>query len=254
MVVGFVAVEYDGSMQHYRVRESNAHAWVEVRTGEWSWSTVDPTPASTLETLADTNRGWGDSFRWLYDGIDFLWRTQVVAFDATAQRSLLRGAGETFTDSLKSVVSTVGDWLETLARQFEAGGIGRLWAVSVVVTLAGMLTTAVLLSRRERRRRRLLRLDELPPPERRRLRRDAGFFADALRMLESSGVGKPEWRPPRLHSEWLRGVNRRAGESFGELVVRYYEIRFGGRTPSRTEQTETAALLRRLESGLRRGS
>lgn len=252
MVVGFVAVEYDGSARHYVVRESNAHAWVEVRTGTWSWTTVDPTPASTLETLSEPGRRWGDSLRWLYDGIDFLWRTQVVAFDSNAQRSLVRGAGDRVTQAAKGLLAALGSWMDTLARQFEAGGIGRVWAISVVITLAGMIATAVLLSRRGRRRRRLLRLDEVPVRERRRLKRDGVFFADALQMLEAAGLAKPEWRPPRLHSEWLVSVNRGAGEAFGALVERYYNIRFGGVAPSRTDQTETTALLRRLESGLRR--
>lgn len=254
VVVGFACVEYDGSMRRFIVRESNAHAWVEVRTGTWSWTTVDPTPASTLESIARSERRWGDSLRWLYDGVDFLWRTQVVAFDSNAQRSLLRGAGDRVADAARGVGATVGDWLETLSRQFEAGGIGRLWAVSVVVTLSGMIATAVLLSRRERRRRRLLRLDEVPRGERRRVRRDGAFFADALQLLESAGLGKPEWRPPQLHSAWLMSTHRAAGESFAALVQHYYDIRFGGREPSRTDQTETAVLLRRLEAGLRRAS
>ncbi len=254
LVVGFVAVEFDASTRQMPVRENNAHAWVEVRTGPWTWITVDPTPSSTLESLAGQGRGWGDSMRWFYDGIDFLWRTQVVAFDASAQRSLLRGAGDRVTELARGAMATVGDWLDTLSRQFEAGGIGRLWAVSVVVTLAGMIATAVLLSRRERRRARLLRLEELPAPERRRLRRDGAFFADALRMLEAAGVGKPEWRPPQLHSEWLAATDAASGESFARIVEHYYAVRFGGRVPSRSDQTETAALLRRLESGLRRAS
>lgn len=278
VVVGFVAVEYDGGEQRYIVRENNAHAWVEVRTGEWNWSTVDPTPTATLELLADAGRSWTDPLRWVYDGIDYLWRTRVVAFDAPTQTTLLRGSGERIAEWFRAGMTQLGDWMELLAERFEAGGIGRLWAISVVVTLVGGVATMVLLARRERRWRRMLRLDELPNAERRRLRRDAGFFADALLALERHGLAKPESRPPLMHADRLReaetgsgdaggasgagsagdgaaprGVERGVGDAFARLTELYYAIRFGGAVPSRSTQTEAAALLRRLDSALSRG-
>lgn len=252
VVVGFVAVEYDETAMAYLVRENNAHAWVEVRTGDWTWSTVDPTPADTLTSLADAGRTWTDSLRWVYDGIDFLWRTRVVAFDAGAQSSILQGGGERFGAWLRSAMARLGDGLETLSRQFEAGGVGRIWAVSVVVALLGAAAIAVLLSRRERRWKRLLRLDEIPSSQRRRVRREARFFADAMLMLEGAGAAKPDWRPPLLHAEKVRSVDRGAGDAFARITEIYYEIRFGGAVPSQSSQTEVASLLRRLEAGLRR--
>jgi len=254
VVVGFVALEYDESARQYIVRENNAHAWVEVRTGEWIWSTVDPTPAATLSSLADAGRSWTDSLRWLYDGVDFMWRTRVVAFDANAQSSILRGTSDRFGEWLRGAVTGIGNSLETLSRQFESGGVGRIWAVSVVVTLIGAAATAILLSRRERRWRRLLRLEELPVRERRRVRRDARFFADALVLLESAGAAKPDWRPPLLHADTIRTVDRGAGDAFARLTEIYYGIRFGGDESSRSAQSEATALLRRLEAGLRRAA
>jgi len=252
VVVGFVAVEYEAGPRRYVVRENNAHAWVEVRTGDFTWMTVDPTPADTLETLADSGGGWADSLRWVYDGIDFLWRTRIVAFDSSAQTSLLRRVGEQAAESLRDVVAAMGVAVATLARQFGAGGLGTVWSISVIVTLAGMVTTTVLLSRRERRRRRLLRLEEVPAAERRRLRRDGAFFADALQLLERAGVAKPNWRPPLMHAEWLRDRDRASAAAFERLVEIYYGIRFSGVAPSRSAQTEAAAQLRRLQVGLRR--
>lgn len=254
VVVGFVAVEYEPSSSTYVIRENNAHAWVEVRTGDWTWTSVDPTPATTLESLADAGRSWTDPLRWVYDGIDFIWRTRVVSFDSNAQSSILRGSGERLSEWFRRGWSTVGDWFETLSRQFEAGGIGRVWATSVVVALVGAGAVIVLMSRRERRMRRLLRLDEVAGVERRRIRRDARFFADALLLLESAGASKPTWRPPLLHAEHLESLDRGAGEAFGALTNLYYEIRFGGAEPARSTQTDAAALLRRFEAALRRAS
>ncbi|MBX3354612.1 MAG: DUF3488 domain-containing protein [Phycisphaeraceae bacterium] len=250
VVVGFVAVEFESSTSSYIVRELNAHAWVEVRTGPWAWTTVDPTPSATLEALADSSRRWTDPFRWFYDGIDFLWRTRVVAFDAQTQSTMLRGGGERVGEWLRGAVSAVGDWTETVARQFESGGVGRVWAASVVITLVGAVSTVILLRRRERRWRRLLRLDELDGSERRRVRREALFFADALLQLDAAGLAKPETRPPLLHAGVLAKTDAQVGAAFTRLVELYYDIRFAGHAPSRTAQTEAAEHLRRLESAL----
>ena len=37
VITGYVAYEFDPGGQEYIVSESNAHAWVEVRTDDWSW-------------------------------------------------------------------------------------------------------------------------------------------------------------------------------------------------------------------------
>jgi len=252
VVVGFIAIEFEAGSLTYVVRENNAHAWVEVRTGEWAWTTVDPTPVSTLESLADAGRSWSDPLRWVYDGIDFLWRTRVVSFDARAQSSVLRSSGERFSDWARATMALVGDWMETLSRQFDAGGMGRVWSISVVLTLVGAVTTIIVFTRRERRWRRLLRLEELPETERKRVRREGHFFADALLRLESCGAAKPESRTPLRHAEQLAVRDPETGEIFARLTELYYDIRFGGKAPSRSAQSEATVLLRRLDSALLR--
>ena len=44
LVTGYVAIEYDEGIERYIVRESNAHAWSEVRTGPYQWTGLDPSP------------------------------------------------------------------------------------------------------------------------------------------------------------------------------------------------------------------
>ena len=89
VVTGFVAVEYDDALGVYIVRESNAHAWVEVRTGRWSWREFDPTSSEVLDELQAGRRSWADDWRWLYDRADFLWASRFVTSAGT------RGAAST---------------------------------------------------------------------------------------------------------------------------------------------------------------
>ena len=88
VVTGFVAVEYDDTLDHYVVRESNAHAWVEVRVGPINWRQFDPTSTEVLEELQAGRRSWADEFRWIYDRFDFLWNSRIVAFDGDVQATL----------------------------------------------------------------------------------------------------------------------------------------------------------------------
>ncbi|MFZ9880851.1 MAG: transglutaminaseTgpA domain-containing protein [Phycisphaerales bacterium] len=88
VVTGYIALEYDDSAAGYIVRESNAHAWTEVRTGPNSWLAVDATPEETLLIMQQQNRSFADRFRWIYDRIEFLWNSRVVTYDSSTQATL----------------------------------------------------------------------------------------------------------------------------------------------------------------------
>lgn len=252
LVTGFVAAEYDAALGRYIVREANAHAWVEVRTGEWAWTTFDPTPPDTLAAIATANRTWSDSLRWLYDGLDFLWRSRVATFDSSSQTTLLRGAGERLGRTLQDLTTTVSDWAATVGRRAQWAAIGPVWLGSIVMTLAGAVAITVLVMRRERRLRRRLGLMGLTRAARRALRAQATSYLEALEALERHGLGKPEHRPPLAHAEVLAEGAPEAAEAFAHLTRGYYEVRYGMRQPAPSAQADAERSLRTLEAALRR--
>jgi transglutaminase-like putative cysteine protease len=136
VVTGFMATEYDTVSDRYVIRESGAHAWAEVRTGEWQWGTFDPSPIAEVLAIQQANRTWMDSFRWILDPIEFAWNSRFASFDSRAQAELAervgagsRGLGDWASERAKELVDSVNRW-------FRLGAAGTLWLVLVGVTIA----------------------------------------------------------------------------------------------------------------------
>ena len=251
VVTGFIAIEYDEQAAHYIVRESNAHAWTEVRTGEYGWTTVDATPEDTLLRLADENSSFLDRFRWLYGRLEFLWNSRVVAYDSGTQATIADGMQSRWRESLGERLASLFERVRAFGQGFSLGGraIGFWFGVVAIGAAAATLAATIVRVRRQRLRR-ALQLDILPRAERRRVMRDAEFYAEALRLLESAGVAKPDHATPRSHAAELSARDRALGQSFAEIADAYYRIRFGGHSPSRTEADSHHSLLLALRARL----
>jgi len=253
VVTGFMATEYDTVSDRYVIRESGAHAWAEVRTGEWQWGTFDPSPIAEVLAIQQANRTWMDSFRWILDPIEFAWNSRFASFDSRAQAELAervgagtRGLGDWASERAKELVDSVNRW-------FRLGAAGTLWLVLVGVTIAIAVVAAWVVGRRLRRVARDLGAGGESLVDRLALGRDAAFYLDSLDALRRAGAGKPRARTPRAHAEELRSRNPAAGEAFSAIVALFYEIRYGGRTCSRAERVAADAMVDRLRSALGRG-
>lgn len=253
VVTGFMATEYDTVSDRYVVRESGAHAWAEVRTGEWQWGTFDPSPIAEVLAIQQANRTWMDSFRWILDPIEFAWNSRFASFDSRAQAELAervgagtRGLGDWASERAKELVDSVNRW-------FRLGAAGTLWLVLVGLTIAIAVVAAWVVGRRLRRVVRDLGAGGESLVDRLALGRDAAFYLDSLDALRRAGAGKPRSRTPRAHAEELRSRNPAAGEAFSAIVALFYEIRYGGRTCSRAERVAADAMVDRLRSALGRG-
>ena len=253
VVTGFMATEYDTVSDRYVIRESGAHAWAEVRTGEWQWGTFDPSPIAEVLAIQQANRTWMDSFRWILDPIEFAWNSRFASFDSRAQAELAervgagtRGLGDWASERAKELVDSVNRW-------FRLGAAGTLWLVLVGLTIVIAVVAAWVVGRRLRRVVHDLGAGGESLVDRLALGRDAAFYLDSLDALRRAGAGKPRSRTPRAHAEELRSRNPAAGEAFSAIVALFYEIRYGGRTCSRAERVAADAMVDRLRSALGRG-
>ena len=253
VVTGFMATEYDTVSERYVIRESGAHAWAEVRTGEWQWATFDPSPIAEVLAIQQANRTWMDSFRWILDPVEFAWNSRFASFDSRAQAELVdrvgagtRGFGDWASERGRELVDSVNRW-------FRLGAAGTLWLVLVGVTIAIAVVAAWVVGRRLRRVGEELGAGGESLADRLALGRDAAFYLDSLDALRRAGAGKPRGRTPRAHADELRTRNPEAGEAFLAIVGLFYEIRYGGRACSRAERVAADAMVDRLRSALGRG-
>ena len=251
IITGYIAMEYDEATGEYTVRESNAHAWVEVRTGPFAWTTVDATPEDSLRELQEQNRSFADNFRWLYGTIEFLWNSRVVSYDSAAQAAIADRVQSGWRESVGEWVTAVNDRLSALTTRLSLGQAGGVWFAFIALgVLAAGLAPAIVLFRRKRLRR-ALKLDGVPRARRRALLRDASFYADALGELSRAGFSKPDHVTPREHARALEERNPAAGQVFAAVAEEFYRIRFGDWTPPAGHAEEMKSRVFALRQALR---
>jgi hypothetical protein len=253
VVTGYMATEYDTVSDRYVIRESGAHAWAEVRTGEWQWGTFDPSPIAELLAIQQANRTWMDSFRWVLDPIEFAWNSQFASFDSRAQAELVERVGSGTRGTGEWIAERSKDLLDAANRWFLMGPAGALWLGLVGITLAIAATAVWVVGGRARRVARELGARNERLTRRIALGRDVAFYFESLDALERAGCEKPRSCTPRMHVQAVQRVNPAAALAFAAVVDRFYEIRYGGMTPTRAQRAAADALIPPLRAALARG-
>ena len=146
MVTGFHGGVWNSTSGNITVKNSDAHAWVEL----WdepskAWMRSDPTPGSgatppagqqqlTGSNRLELDRGWGARL----DSLRVFWYRRIVSFDQGSQVELLKGAKNKMRDSLESVRDRLEQSLRAAwAWVRQPWGLSRV--VVVVVSGAGVL-------------------------------------------------------------------------------------------------------------------
>lgn len=103
VVAGFHGGVLNGFENYYMVRNSDAHAWVEIYDGKSAWLRADPTPgavAAAAEATTQAARQEQDS-SWSarVDSLRVLWYRRIVNFDARTQVQMIEQMKSFTTDS-----------------------------------------------------------------------------------------------------------------------------------------------------------
>jgi transglutaminase-like putative cysteine protease len=102
IVTGYQGGFWQAGGEYLLVRQSDAHAWVEVWLPGSGWTRVDPTAAVSperIESGAQSVAGGHGASDWLrdlrnrYDRLQHLWNSWVLGFDADRQERMMRFAG-----------------------------------------------------------------------------------------------------------------------------------------------------------------
>jgi protein-glutamine gamma-glutamyltransferase len=246
IVTGYLAIEYDDIANEYIVRESNAHAWAEVRVGKFQWLRLDATPTATLARLQESRRSWADSVRWVYDRMEFYWNSQFVTFDSGSQAALADSVATAWQKGFRGWAEAAQRGLRRINDFFAFGQAGTAW-LGLVGFAAVLAVLAVLsLLRRQERLRKMIHVSSRGANAR-RLLRELGFWLDALEALERRGLGKPIWRTPRDHVATLVEADAKVAGAFAELVDLYYRARFSNREISAESRSRIEALVAELQ-------
>ena len=96
VVVGFRVDEFNATTETYIIRQSHAHAWVEVRT-EAGWQRFDPTSGNEAMP-ADETTAW-QRLKHLVDYFEYTWAENVVAYDGAARDNLVQNVDVSLQNS-----------------------------------------------------------------------------------------------------------------------------------------------------------
>ncbi len=122
MVSGFLNGEWNEYGKYLAVRQSDAHAWVEVWLGQAGWVTFDPTPFATQGAITSSI---AQRLRQVFDTMELAWFKYVIEYDLGKQVELAQGARAAVssgmsTDKLRSTLRRGAPW---------AGGAAFLFAL-----------------------------------------------------------------------------------------------------------------------------
>lgn len=252
VITGYMAVEFDDAKGSYLVRESNAHAWVEVQLQDGAWISLDPSPPDDLAIEHEPPRGVAAFVRGIMDGVSRWWINSVVAFNESRRQELV---GE---DPL-GIERTAQNALHDALLPREAGGapivliallrgaiaFGATAALGFGLAQLAAIWAAVRAKRRERAKE--LRED----PEAIDRIRQRGFYDQAMAALRRGGMAKPAWRPIKDHAESLSRVDGALADAVAGVADLYYASRFGRRLLSSEELERADRGVNRIQERLR---
>jgi transglutaminase-like putative cysteine protease len=225
MVVGFKCDEYNNLGAYYNVRQSHAHAWVEVFTPD-GWKTFDPT--SGHEAAANQAGLWAKT-RQLFDFLQYTWQDAVIAYDSDNRENLIQNIDNHLANTTMSGSAAVGD-LQKLPDE-----VGEWLANRIAGPLIGLLTVALIGSigwyffERLKLRRRASRIGIrfLPAADQFRLVRQLAFYDELLQLLARHRIDRPDHLTPLEFSEMLSFLPSEAYDRIYRLTKIFYRIRYG---------------------------
>lgn len=250
IVTGFLVDKLDSASGRYIVRESDAHAWVEVRTGLSQWTMIDATPASDEGPESPAPESWAQVLRFLYSPIESIWRDHIAQFDARAQTTLVNRFNAWSQGAIQRAWESVAATAREASASSQVGASGYVWIASIAVTLCFAISAAALARRRFRRAQRALGLTRFDRLHRNFALRDGAFYVDALDLLAQRGLVRPANLLPRAFALRVSAAHLRAGSIFGQVVERFYAIRFGGQRPDACARRADRQLVVQLREAL----
>jgi hypothetical protein len=254
-VVGFrcEAEDFNTLGDYYVVKQSDAHAWCEVFTGQ-KWETFDPTSGRQGPTPA--GQAYLAGLRKFFDFLEYKWANSVVAYDRNQRRNLV----ENLDMQLLTKTPLYGSqgflvWQQKLQSQWAKWQSVQMNVTSTILgavislMVLGMAVAIFwyLLERwRMRRRARRIGLAALPTPEQLRLVRQLGFYDDLLRILEKHHIARPAHLTPLEFSQALSFLPSAAYDDIYRLTKLFYRIRYGAVLLNPQRQRQLATVVHRL--------
>jgi len=254
VVIGFRSDDFNPIGHFYIVKQSHAHAWVEVYTNQ-GWLTFDPT--ASQDAIISQPNGIFARLTNIFEYLEYQWGANVVAYNQTNRQNLL----DTMDNVMNRTASAGGQPIYNLERLFSLlqpyldqigsflisptliGGIMWVLGLTIVTLVAWFIYSRTRLRRRVRR----MGLDQLPPGRREQLARQLAFYDDLLHLLERHHITSPPNLTMEEFSNSLTFLPSETYESVRRLTQLFYRIRFGETELSAPQRRRLANVIAQIQ-------
>jgi transglutaminase-like putative cysteine protease len=255
MVTGFVTDEYNRYSEVYQVRESHAHAWVEVLTPDKGWVSFDPT--SGRDFPPNEARSAWRIVKHVFEWMEYKWASSVVAYDGNRRDNLIQRLDNSLVNTAlrnQTRVNNVRNWWNALLEGAEFWTVSSKLLAGLITAMVAIMMAAVgwFLWERHRIRRRAARigLEGLPVDQQIRLARQLGFYEDMMEVLARRSVQRPRHLTPQEFTRTLSFLPVEAYDTIDRLTRVYYRVRYGEARVQPGQQRRLIEAVRKLEERL----
>jgi transglutaminase-like putative cysteine protease len=248
-VVGFRCSpeDFNSIGDYFVVKQSDAHAWCEVFTGE-KWETFDPT--SGREAVGAAKHPMFSQFRKIFDYLEFKWATTVVAYDTGDRQNLISSLDLQVSRSAVSGSQNVSDWVDDFQKKIASPTVLSS-VITGMISLSFVFIGWFLIDRwRLRRRAKRIGIESLSTPDQLRLVRQLGFYNDLLRILERHHIQRPRHLTPLEFSRSLAYLPAQVYDDIHRLTELFYRIRYGPTRRSTYSQRYLSTVVNRIQQTL----
>jgi len=229
LVTGFLPGEWNEVGRYYLIRQSDAHAWVEVYFPEERWQVFDPTPS----VPQDQNALLKMTAAYL-DWMQLKWDRHILRYSLRDQFDFVQGVGERFGNFSDRFYAALTGWKQAFRP--------LLNRAAVPLALALLLIAVAVLVGLKRGRFRIRK--------KRGEKEISAIYREMLRILAGKGLMRKAHQTPLEFVEKVRTDHQELVRETEGITQIYCGVRFGRKGFSREEALKIEALLNQLR-GLR---
>jgi transglutaminase-like putative cysteine protease len=260
LVVGFRCepADFNSLGDYFVVKESNAHAWCEVFTGQ-KWETFDPTSGRGTEGKA--SHPYIADLRKFFDYLEFKWASSIVAYDTSNRRNLIDALDIQMSKSAVDGSQNVSDWVTWIQKRLETIRAGLASPTVLTCVITGMISLSfvavcffVFERLRLHRRARRIGIELLSTPDQYRLARQLRFYDDVLRILAKHHIERPRNLTPLEFSRSLSYLPAGVYQDIYRLTEIFYRFRYSGVTLPAHPRRHLSTVVHRIQQTLDGGN
>ncbi len=239
MVTGYQRGEWNEVDNFYRVRQSDAHSWVEVYFPQYGWVRFDPTPVVSI-TYRESEGVFG-TLGQLVDALRYRWNRYFVDYSFSDQARLTLNAGSRGKEIGGAFYSEVKKLARTVTRNIPLSTVVTVILLAAVVFGVWWLKSRVRIPGRKKPAR--------PSKSGNEMRK---IYLKTLKRMHRRGLGREPSQTPAEHARWVVENADERLRDIEQIAETFSKCRYGEEPPTAEEIRHAKESYRRLNSALKK--